>query len=152
MAIAIFLSYSLQFYVPMNIIWPKISQKFPNEQAKIQGEYAIRVLLVVFTCKYQIFVFIHNYYDSLSCVLVNCYVFSVMLAATIPNLGAVISFVGSVSSSMLALIFPPIIELITFWDCGLTRVMIVKDVSIALFGILGFVAGTYTSIENILSY
>ena len=77
--------------------------------------------------------------------------FPVMLAAAIPNLGAVISLVGSVSSSMLALIFPPIIELITFWDSGITRTAIVKDVLIALFGILGFLAGTYTSIENILS-
>lgn len=74
-----------------------------------------------------------------------------MLAVAIPNLSAVISLVGSVSSSMLALVFPPIIELITFWDCGISRATIAKDVFIALFGILGFVAGTYASVGNILN-
>lgn len=67
MAIAIFLSYGLQFYVPMNIIWPKIEQKFSSERAKIQGEYAIRVLLVLFTCKWWMILFEFWSYSWYSC-------------------------------------------------------------------------------------
>lgn len=71
----------------------------------------------------------------------------------IPDLGAVISLVGAVSSSALALIFPPIIEVITFWKVGLGRYnwILWKDMAIVVFGLLGFGFGSYSSIENILS-
>lgn len=76
------------------------------------------------------------------------------MASAVPNLGAVISLVGAVSSSTLALIFPPIIELMTFWPTQpgqkMLPWMVAKDVSIMVFGILGFGFGTYTSIVNIL--
>lgn len=51
MAIAIFLSYGLQFYVPMNILWPTLSLVFTTEDSKKYGEYCARVTLVFFTCK-----------------------------------------------------------------------------------------------------
>lgn len=76
------------------------------------------------------------------------------MASAVPNLGAVISLVGAVSSSTLALIFPPIIELMTFWPTQpgqkMSPWMVAKDLSIMVFGILGFGFGTYTSIVNIL--
>lgn len=80
----------------------------------------------------------------MSCVTVG-------LAAAIPNLADVISLVGAVSSSTLALIFPPIIEIVTFWDKGLSPLTIFKDILIMVFGILGFIFGSYVSLSNILS-
>ena len=52
MALAIFLSYGLQFYVPMNIMWPFIRPHLRTERAQIFGDYIIRTCLVVFTCKF----------------------------------------------------------------------------------------------------
>lgn len=83
MAMAIYLSYTLQFYVPINIIGPWLRARLHGENNRILGDYLLRIGLVLFTF---------------------------ILAALIPNLGAVISLVGAVSSSTLALIFPPIIE------------------------------------------
>jgi proton-coupled amino acid transporter len=70
----------------------------------------------------------------------------------IPNLGAVISLVGAVSSSTLALIFPPVIEIITFWHKGFGKYswILWKDIFIMIFGLLGFVFGSYVSIWNII--
>lgn len=70
----------------------------------------------------------------------------------IPNLGGIISLVGAVSSSTLALIFPPIVEIVTFWPDGLGRHNWIfwKDLLIILFGLLGFVFGTYTSLLHLL--
>lgn len=83
MAIAIFLSYTIQFYVPVNIIGPWLRSQLQGEHVRRFGDFGLRIALVLLTF---------------------------ILAAMIPNLGSVISLVGAVSSSALALIFPPIIE------------------------------------------
>lgn len=55
MALAIFLSYGLQFYVPMNIIWPLVRPYLHSERAQMFGDYLIRTCLVVFTCEFLLF-------------------------------------------------------------------------------------------------
>ena len=51
-ALAIGLTYMLQFYVPFGIIWPKISRKISDENHKFYGEYVCRALMVIGTCEY----------------------------------------------------------------------------------------------------
>nr|CAD7403988.1 unnamed protein product [Timema cristinae] len=118
MAVAIFLSYGLQFYVPMNVVWPMVKPHLTSEKTQFIGEYVLRTFLVILTFA---------------------------LAAAIPNLGAVISLVGAVSSSTLALIFPPFIEIITFWHVGFGKNnwVLWKDIAIIVFGLCGFGFGSY---------
>lgn len=52
MALSIFLSYALQFYVPMDIMWPAIKSRIPTERMQLISEYAFRTLLVIFSCKF----------------------------------------------------------------------------------------------------
>lgn len=70
----------------------------------------------------------------------------------IPHLGLFISLVGAVSSSTLALIFPPIINLLTNWNAGYGRYRwsLVKDFMLIIFGTVGCIAGTYVSMEHII--
>ncbi|XP_049867850.1 proton-coupled amino acid transporter-like protein pathetic isoform X2 [Pectinophora gossypiella] len=126
MAAAIFLSYGLQFYVPMNIVWPYVKSKLTSETALKYGETFTRLIMVTITFT---------------------------AAALIPNLSGIISLVGAFSSSALALIFPPAIEIITFWPDKLGKHYwkLWKDVLIIIFGFTGFVFGTYASIEDILN-
>lgn len=125
MALAIFLSYGLQFYVPINIVGPWVRSRMSSEQSEEIAEYLLRVGLVIFTF---------------------------VLAAIIPNLGAVISLVGAVSSSTLALIFPPIIDIVTFYpNYGKNNWKLWKDLFVLIFGVLGFVFGTYASVNQILN-
>ncbi|CAL8115866.1 unnamed protein product [Orchesella dallaii] len=125
MALSIFLSYSLQFYVPMDIMWPSIKSRIPTEKMQLISEYAFRTLLVIITFA---------------------------MAELIPNLGLFISLVGAVSSSTLALIFPPLINILTTWNAGYGKFRweLWKDISIMIFGAVGFAAGTYVSLERIL--
>lgn len=51
MGIAIFFSYSLQFYVPVQIIGPWIKDRLTTERSKEMSDYVLRIALVVFTCK-----------------------------------------------------------------------------------------------------
>lgn len=154
MALSIFLSYSLQFYVPMDIMWPAIKSRIPTEKMQLISEYAFRTCLVLLTCK-----FIptrQNGLISIARIYVKSYnrlhFFTVALAELIPNLGLFISLVGAVSSSTLALIFPPMINILTSWSNGYGKYRweLWKDIAVMIFGTLGFIAGSYVSMERIL--
>ncbi|XP_012261968.2 proton-coupled amino acid transporter-like protein pathetic isoform X2 [Athalia rosae] len=124
-AIAIFFTYGLQFYVPMEIIWKNIKHRFGSK--KLTAEYIVRIVLVIFT---------------------------VVIAIAIPNLGPFISLVGAVCLSTLGLMFPSIIELVTVWELenglGSYNWRLWKNIAIILFGVLGFVTGTYVSLQEII--
>ena len=52
LSFAIFLSYSIQFYVPIKILLPWILKKIPNPKRHILAEYVFRFVLIIITCKY----------------------------------------------------------------------------------------------------
>ena len=62
-----------------------------------------------------------------------------------------ISLIGALSSSAIALIFPPILEMLVQWPDGLGKFKwkIVKNILIIIFGFTGFVAGTITTLISI---
>ncbi|VVC24826.1 Hypothetical protein CINCED_3A015423 [Cinara cedri] len=123
-AVAIFLTYSLQFYVPFEIIWKGTKHRFTSHP--VLFEYLLRVLLVVCT---------------------------VLVAIAIPQVGPVISLVGALCLSFLGLILPSCIDLVTCWDePGLGRGYwrLWKNLIIIAFGILGLVTGVYSSVIDII--
>jgi len=128
-AIAIFLTYNLQFYVPFTLLWPRINRKFLSrfsDRTKMFWEFGFRTGLISLT-------------------------FGV--AALIPNLGLVISLVGAVASTALSVIFPPLLETMTFWPnkLGRWKWQLILNLCIISFGLYVFVAGTALSISNIVS-
>ncbi|XP_069510102.1 proton-coupled amino acid transporter 1-like [Ambystoma mexicanum] len=114
----IFITYGLQFYVAAEIITPDAVACVTERWGKVV-DYAVRAMLVCLTC---------------------------LLAILIPRLDIVIALVGSVSSSALALIFPPLMEICTFYVDGLSRWTVAKDIAISVVGFVGFVMGTYVSL------
>ena len=62
-----------------------------------------------------------------------------------------ISLVGALASSTLALIFPPILEVLVFSDrMGTYKWKLIKNILICIFGIIGFVTGTLVTIVEII--
>uniref|UniRef100_A0A672QBJ5 Solute carrier family 36 member 1 n=1 Tax=Sinocyclocheilus grahami TaxID=75366 RepID=A0A672QBJ5_SINGR len=119
----IYITYALQFYVSAEILIPPAVACCGPRWA-LMVDLSIRVALVGLTCA---------------------------LAILIPELDLVISLVGSVSSSALALIFPPLLQIITFHNEDMKLWVMVKDIGISLIGFVGFVAGTYISIQEIVA-
>lgn len=123
-AVAVFFTYALQFYVPMEIIWKSLKSCFKRPNF---AEYTIRITLVIMT---------------------------VIIAILVPDLEGFISLVGALCLSMLGLIFPAIIDLITFRENpGLGRFnwRLWKNIFLIGFGLLGFLTGTYVSIQDIIA-
>ncbi|KAJ4946524.1 hypothetical protein JOQ06_024189 [Pogonophryne albipinna] len=118
----IFITFALQFYVPAEILIPPVLARVSVRWER-PVDMLLRTVLVLFTCA---------------------------LAILIPELDLVISLVGSVSSSFLALIFPPILQILTFHTEGLSPLVTIKNAAISLIGLIGFITGTYIAIEKII--
>ncbi|XP_068596145.1 proton-coupled amino acid transporter 1 [Brachionichthys hirsutus] len=122
-SLGIFITFALQFFVPAEILVPPVVARV-TERWKKAVDLLLRTSLVIFTC---------------------------VLAILIPELDLVISLVGSVSSSFLALIFPPILQVMTFHRDGLSPLVTIKNILISLIGFVGFVTGTYIAFEQIVA-
>jgi proton-coupled amino acid transporter len=121
-SIGIFFTYALQFYVPAEIIIPFFVSRAP-EHCELVVDLFVRTVMVCLTC---------------------------ILAILIPRLDLVISLVGSVSSSALALIIPPLLEISTYCSEGLSPLTIAKDALISILGFVGFVVGTYQALYELV--
>nr|XP_057912147.1 proton-coupled amino acid transporter 1 [Doryrhamphus excisus]XP_057912155.1 proton-coupled amino acid transporter 1 [Doryrhamphus excisus]XP_057912166.1 proton-coupled amino acid transporter 1 [Doryrhamphus excisus] len=119
----IFITFALQFYVPAEILIPPAVAQV-SERWETAVDLLLRTILVIFTCA---------------------------LAILIPELDLVISLVGSVSSSFLALIFPPILQILVLHSEGLSPPVLAKNFMISLVGLVGFLAGTYIAVEQIIT-
>ncbi|XP_002744449.1 proton-coupled amino acid transporter 2 isoform X1 [Callithrix jacchus] len=115
-------TYALQFYVPAEIIIPFAISRVSTRWA-LPLDLSIRIAMVCLTC---------------------------LLAILIPRLDLVLSLVGSVSSSALALIIPPLLEVTTFYSEGMNPLTIFKDALISILGFVGFVVGTYQALDELL--
>jgi proton-coupled amino acid transporter len=76
---------------------------------------------------------------------------TVVLAVAVPTISPFISLIGALCFSILGLIVPAFIEVITFWDHGLgpCRWRLWKNVVVSIFGLMALVFGSYTSIKEI---
>lgn len=123
MSLSVFFTYALQFYVPITVMGPYLQTKVSPENY-VKAEYVLRVVLVLLTFG---------------------------MAAAIPRLDLFISLVGAASSSFLALLAPAIIDSVTNWDT-ISRFRLWKNVAVFIFGLVGFIAGTFVSLLNIIKY
>ncbi|KAG5307196.1 PREDICTED: proton-coupled amino acid transporter 1-like [Acromyrmex echinatior] len=124
-AIAIFITYALQAYVPVEILWTTyLDHRIQNH--KILWEYACRTFVTLVTF---------------------------ILAIAIPRLGLFISLFGALCLSALGIAFPAIIDICVSWpenDFGPFKIMLIKNLLLIVFGLLGLVVGTYVSIVEII--
>ncbi|XP_071453149.1 proton-coupled amino acid transporter-like protein acs [Hetaerina americana] len=137
-AVAILFTYGLQFYVPTEITWRMIRPSIP-EKRQLVSEYAIRAIAVCIT---------------------------VIVAASVPHLGPIISLVGALFFSTLGLIIPATVDAVTSlhhrdfdarnpvtltspWARAKHVARLTKDAFIIAFAAIALLSGSYASIREI---
>ncbi|XP_026741977.1 proton-coupled amino acid transporter-like protein CG1139 [Trichoplusia ni] len=127
LAFAIFITHGLACYVAIDILWNEyIGIRMMNSKHRIIWEYLLRTVIVLLTFG---------------------------IAAAVPALELFISLFGALCLSALGLAFPALIQSCTYWYyvSRSERIrMIVKNAIVVLFGVLGLVVGTWTSLERII--
>lgn len=122
-AIAVYCTYGLQFYVCIEIMWNCIKEKFTKRPDL--ADYCMRTIMVTA---------------------------SVLLAVAVPTIGPFMGVIGAFCFSILGLIAPAFLEIITFWDIGFgtTYYIIWKNIFVVIFGLFALVFGTKDAIINII--
>lgn len=124
-SLSIFFSYALQFYVLMEILGPNVIRPRVPQRWFTLSEYSTRIIINIFTFA---------------------------LAATVPWLDLVVSLLGAVKMSTLAIMAPALIDTASHWNGGrgCMNWRLVKNGFIFLIGFFGCIMGTYVSVLNIV--
>lgn len=125
-ALGVLLGYAIQFFVAIQIMYPSIrsSIKFADKHPFF-GELVFRTFMVLVTF----------------CV-----------AELVPNLSLLLSLIGAVCSTVLALVLPPLLEFIIL-SCeedGVGWFVFLKNSIILVISLIGFATGGYESLSNII--
>lgn len=125
-ALGVLLGYAIQFFVAIQIMYPSIrsSIKFADKHPFF-GELVFRTFMVLVTF----------------CV-----------AELVPNLSLLLSLIGAVCSTVLALVLPPLLEFIIL-SCeedGVGWFVFIKNSIILVISLIGFATGGYESLSNII--
>ncbi|XP_077301348.1 proton-coupled amino acid transporter-like protein acs [Arctopsyche grandis] len=127
LAFAIFITHAIACYVAIDIAWNAyIKNKLPGRKHLFIYEYVVRTVIVILTY---------------------------LLAVAVPALDLFISLFGALCLSALGLAIPALIQTCVWWNY-ITRnekiLMSIKNTIVGVFGIVGLVVGTYTSLKAII--
>uniref|UniRef100_A0A1B6M4J2 Amino acid transporter transmembrane domain-containing protein n=2 Tax=Graphocephala atropunctata TaxID=36148 RepID=A0A1B6M4J2_9HEMI len=125
-ALNVLCSYGLCFCVPSEIVWRKLKPRV-REENKTWAYYLMRILMI------------------LSAVLVAC---------ALPDLEPFVGLCGAICYSTLGLLFPSVIDLVTFWEdkeyMGPGRWKLYKNLFLMLMWFVALTAGTQASVVKIM--
>jgi proton-coupled amino acid transporter len=122
--LCVMVSYPLQFYVPMERIEKYITRKCPVEK-QVKYIYASRFGMVCAT---------------------------LAVAELVPHLALFIALIGAVACTSLALLFPPMIDLLVCYAQNrLTLQTWLINGIMLIFAIVGFFTGTYSALSDIFA-
>lgn len=163
---AVFLTYNLQFLIGCDILWQYVFQASKylrsltdnkqllndDEDDEIQIQYKhtpsrFVIIMENLLSKSTILYIIETLFRTAMII------FTYSLAMVVPRIDLFIALIGAVGSSTLALIIPPMLDLLVFWPLeNYSMRKLIKNILILCFGLYIFIAGTLTSFFDILKY
>lgn len=122
-ALAVFFTYSLQIYVPNDILWRKVISPIVSPSYHWLGQIFLRICAVMVT---------------------------VGVALSVPNLEPIIGLVGSIFLSTLGLLIPAVVDTVLRYETGLGFMnwRLFKNIFLIVFWLFVLVSGLMISIEQ----
>ncbi|XP_026472242.1 proton-coupled amino acid transporter-like protein pathetic isoform X2 [Ctenocephalides felis] len=123
-ALAVYCTFGLQFYVCLEIVWNAIKDNFTKRPLLVN--YILRTVLVTL---------------------------AVVVAVAVPTIGPFIGLIGAFCFSILGLLVPVMIETVTYWEEGFGKFnwVVWKNVVITVFGIFALIFGSQSAINDIVT-
>lgn len=122
-AIAILFTFGLQYYVPMEILWRKVSGKIAPQRHNV-AQIAIRTGTILVMGAF---------------------------AMAVPKLEPFIGLVGAVFFSILGLFVPTVVQSVFLWpETGRFHWILIKNVVLATAALFALVAGSWVSVQDII--
>lgn len=121
--LAVFCTFGLQFYVCLEIGWNGLKDRFKSRP--LLANYIIRTVMA-FVC--------------------------VLLAVAVPAITPFVGLIGAFFFSILGLMVPVYIEMITFWDKGFGKFYwkIFKNIIVVIAAIMALIFGTESAVSDII--
>lgn len=91
-----------------------------------------------------------NLKDFVIVIFVYFYVI-VLVAVIVPDIGPFVSLIGALCFSFLGILFPVIIEMVTYWEKISVVKLLLRNLFVLFFGLMALCFGTYTSMLEIIS-
>ncbi|CAO1436755.1 unnamed protein product [Diamesa serratosioi] len=122
-SLAVYCTFGLQFYVCLEIGWNAIKDKFTKRPLVVN--YVMRTVLVTAT---------------------------VLLAVAVPSIKPFVGLLGAFCFSILGLLIPVFIEMVTYWEQGFGKYnwVIIKNIIVCIFGALALVFGSKDAVKDIV--
>ena len=148
------MTYALVIYVPLDFMEPPLFKRLKINKTRqpkraFLFQIVFRSILVLITGRNNLTVVCYYYPLIIHCVAAG-------LAAAIPELHLFISLIGAFASSVLAIIVPPVLQIMLFYKVTEPRwqkmLWISKSIFIIGVGVIGFITGTYTSVQSIIDF
>ncbi|XP_003707664.1 solute carrier family 36 member pathetic [Megachile rotundata] len=123
-ALAVYCTFGLQFYVCLDIAWNGIKDRF--QKKPLLANYILRTVIVTG---------------------------AVLLAVIVPTIGPFIGLIGAFCFSILGLLIPVFIETVTYWDVGFGagNWVALKNIIICIIGFMALVFGSRSSLIQIVA-
>lgn len=123
-SLAIFFTFMLQYYVPIDITWRRLEPYIPKDKQNI-----VQILWRILTVSFIVGV----------------------AAAAGDHLGPLIDLLGAVFFSTLGLFIPTFLDIIVHWKkWGKFNWILVKDLLLIFFFLFGLSSGTYYAVLNFI--
>lgn len=151
-ALAVFCTFGLQFYVCLDIVWNGVKHRF---EKKLLANYFVRTVLVIGAgmCISRSYIFLKYLLSTkIDDVLWNNSYCTVILAVAVPTIEPFIGLIGAFCFSILGLLIPVFIETVTYWDVGFGpgNWVALKNVIICVIGLMALIFGSRSAIMDIV--
>ncbi|KAJ8970843.1 hypothetical protein NQ317_019115 [Molorchus minor] len=123
-SMAVFFTFMLQFYVPIDITWRRLKDRIPEKRHNL-SQILLRTCAVVFVTG--------------------------IAAAAGHHLDSLIDLVGAIFLSTLGLLVPALIDIVGNWnEWGALKWLLYKDIVIIGLSLFGLFSGSYYAILNMI--